>query len=65
MQFRELNIKHMQNYDEIVKELLNGLMTDGGHHKQHSIETTLRLICDDSWVDEAKQELGWDDGIPA
>ncbi len=65
MQFRELNIRQRQHYDEIVKALLNGLMTDGAHHKQHSIETVLRMICEDSFVDEAKAELQWEAGIPA
>jgi len=65
MQFRELNIKQAQHFDEVVKELINGLMTDGAHHKQGALESVLRMICEDSWVDEAKDELQWEDGIPA
>jgi len=65
MEFRELGLTQQQHFDGIVKILLNGLMTDGAHHKQYVLESALRLICEDSWVDEAKEELEWEDGIPA
>lgn len=52
-------------FDNIVKEILEGLLTDGSHHKQYTLEMVLRMLCDDSWVDEAKKELQWEEGIPA
>jgi hypothetical protein len=54
-----------QNFDNIVKEIMEGLLTDGSHHKQYTLEMVLRMLCDDSWVDEAKKELQWEEGIPA
>lgn len=52
-------------FDNIVNEILEGLLTDGSHHKQYTLEMVLRMLCDDSWVDEAKKELQWEEGIPA
>ena len=48
-----------------MKEILEGLLTDGVHHKQYTLEVVLRMLCEDSWVDEAKKELQWEEGIPA
>ena len=57
--------KQKEYLDQIVKEILYGLTTDGGHHKQHSLEKVFRLLCEDSYVDKAKAEFQWKDGIPA
>lgn len=51
--------------DRIVVELMTGLMTDGAHYKQHYLESALRMLCDDKYVDSAKEELKWDSGIPS
>jgi len=51
--------------DEVVKHLLNGLITDGAHHKQWELEQAFRALCTDDYVDKAKQEFQWEDGIPA
>jgi hypothetical protein len=58
-------MKNKWYFDRIVNELLNGLVTDGAHHKQHSLEFVLRMMCEDEWVDAAKKQLQWQDGIPA
>ena len=50
--------------DKAVACLLNGLNTDGGHHKQYEMEEALRLICGDRWTNEAKEEFQWENGIP-
>jgi hypothetical protein len=47
----------------VVKELLYGLITDGAHHKQYHLERVLRLLCTDKYVDEAKKEFQWEEGI--
>lgn len=51
--------------DEIVQMLLAGLLTDGAHHKQMALEKVLRMICEDEWVNKVKEELQWEDVIPA
>lgn len=51
--------------DEAVKALIMGLTTDGGHHKQYYLEAAFRAICEDEYVDKAKKEFQWEDGIPS
>lgn len=49
--------------DLATKELLHGLLTDGGHHKQWALEQAFRALCTDDYVDHAKIKLQWEDGI--
>lgn len=49
--------------DEIVKALILGLTTDGGHHKQWALDKALRLLVEDSWYEQAKAEFQWEGGI--
>ena len=51
--------------DAVVAELIVGLTTDGAHHKQYSLEKSLRILVKDEWVEEAKKEFGWETGIPS
>ena len=51
--------------DEAVKELILGLTTDGAHHKQYYLESALRALVEDEWVDNAKAEFQWEEGIPS
>lgn len=54
--------KHL---DRVVVHLLAGLTTDGAHHKQYYLEQALRTLCTDDYVKQAKDNFGWDDGIPS
>jgi len=49
--------------DKVVKALLEGLTTDGAHHKQWALEKAFRALCQDDYVDEARAEFCWDEGI--
>ena len=49
--------------DKVTKMLLLGLTTDGAHHKQWALEQAFRALCTDDYVDEAKKEFQWEDGI--
>ena len=61
---RTIEVKHqLICLDGMVKTILHGLTTDGAHHKQFTLETLLLMMCEDSWVAEAKKELQWEDGI--
>ena len=51
--------------DKVVKYLINGLMADGKYRKQFYLEQAFRALCTDEYVDKAKEEFGWEDGIPA
>lgn len=51
--------------DEVVKYLISGLTTDGAHHKQYYLEQAFRALCEDGYVDNAKREFHWEDGIPS
>lgn len=53
-----------EQLDKVVKTLLEGLTTDGGHHKQFYLETALRQLCTDEWTDKAKEHFQWEEGIP-
>ena len=52
-----------QNTDSVADMLLAALTTDGGHHKQWYLERAMRAISGDAYVDSAKDELQWEDGI--
>ena len=49
--------------DKIVELLLLGLTTDGAHHKQWALEQAFRVLCKDAYVDKAKGEFQWEEGI--
>lgn len=49
--------------DAAIELILHGLTTDGAHHKQWALERALRVLCEDSCVDKAKAEFGWEEGI--
>ena len=48
--------------DKVVKYLITGLMADGAHHKQFYLEQAFRALCEDEYVDKAKEEFEWEDG---
>jgi len=58
----------MKAVDEIIEEarvaLLDGLTTDGEHHKQYYLEKVFRLLCGDEHVDKEKSIEEWEEGIP-
>jgi len=45
----------MENKDKIIKLLVDGLQTDGAHHKQWYLNEVLTLIDEES----AKEVEGW------
>ena len=59
---RDAKIILEMHFDKIVHDLIEGLMSDGGEHKQYHLEVALRLLCGDAWTDEAKSERKWDSG---
>ena len=55
------------NKEEIKELCIDGLLTDGGHHKQWYLEQILIKL--DIDLDELRKELNkddydWDEGIP-
>jgi len=54
---------HVDTRDKVVEALIVGLTTDGVHHKQWALETAFRALCEDGYVDAAKQEFEWEPGI--
>jgi len=55
----------MGDREELVKLVMKGLTTDGVHHKQWYLEQIFRTICEDDYVDKAKAEFQWTEGIPS
>lgn len=51
--------------NEIEVALVNGLQTDGGHHKQYYLEKALRWVIGPDALDELKEREDWEDGIPS
>lgn len=48
---------------EVTAELVEGLTTDGGLHKQYHLEEALHLLVPNEF-EECKKSWGWVDGIP-
>lgn len=57
----ELDIK----LRSVSAEIICGLMVDGAHHKQHHLETALTKLYGQDFVDKAKSEFEWSEGIPS
>jgi len=49
---------------KITSHLIEGLTTDGAHHKQYHLEEALRLLVEEEF-EETKKDWGWDDGEAA
>lgn len=50
----------------VIKEnTINGLLTDGAHHKQNTLELILGLFCTEKEYAYLKEKHEWEDGIPA
>ncbi len=49
---------------EITTQIIDGLCTDGAHHKQWHLENLLQLIVPDEFED-AKADWQWEEGIPS
>jgi hypothetical protein len=58
-----MQIESREYLDKIVCEIINGLTTDGVHHKQYYLEKIFRMFCEDSYVDKTYREFQWEDGI--
>jgi hypothetical protein len=44
--------------------LIEGLVTDGAHHKQYYLEAALKIIISRLEFEETKSEFEWESGIP-
>jgi hypothetical protein len=49
--------------DEVVKLIIEGLITDGAHHKQWYLEQIFKAICEDEYVETTRKEFTWEEGI--
>lgn len=54
-----------QCLEKAVSHIVDGLTTDGAHHKQWHLEQALRQLIDNRLVDMAKKKMGWEEGIPS
>lgn len=60
-----------EQINQVTTHILNGLNTDGGHHKQYELEMALVALRGQEWVDQHKKDIEeegvycvWDEGIP-
>ena len=51
--------------DKVTACIIHGLITDGAHHKQWDLEEALQKLCGDEFVQKAKAEFQWTEGIPS
>ena len=58
-----MNKEMLDKHDKAASILLEGLMTDGGHHKQYYMEQALRALLGDTFVDRSKARLQWEEGL--
>jgi len=49
--------------DETVKIILEGLITDGAHHKQWYLEQVLQSLVEPEYYETCRKEFEWDEGI--
>lgn len=47
---------------DATSKLIEGLTTDGAHHKQWALEQVLRILVPDEFAG-CKSSWGWDDGV--
>lgn len=47
----------------VINLCLDGLTTDGGHHKQWALEEILKLITSETVFDIYKNQYEWEEGI--
>jgi hypothetical protein len=53
----------MSLISELAELALEGLTTDGAHHKQWYLEKMLKLLTPNDY-EKTKEEFNWDEGIP-
>ena len=53
------------NIIELRDLLIEGLTTDGAHHKQYYLELALKMIISQIEFEDTKTEFGWEPGIPS
>ena len=53
----------MQEHFGMVDELLSGLNTDGGHHKQWALEMALFKLVGEEEYTRLKEKHQWEEGI--
>ena len=56
--------EYSKELDKALVVLIEGLQTDGAHHKQWAMEQALAFICGDDWLEKAREEFQWEEGIP-
>jgi len=49
-------------FHNVVSMIIDGLTTDGAHHKQWALEEALRLLVPDDF-DTCKSSSDWEDGV--
>lgn len=47
----------------IISLCLDGLVTDGGHHKQYYLETILTSLVSEKVFKIYQEQYGWEEGI--
>lgn len=52
-----------ESLDRVTCLLMDGLQTDGGHHKQWYLEEALHELTGDKFYRDAKQEFEWEGGL--
>lgn len=64
-------MSHEPKVEEAIEHILNGLNTDGAHHKQWDLEQALISLVGQERVDQMKLEIieegiygVWEPGIP-
>lgn len=54
----------MTKIADIQNTILNGLLTDGGHHKQAALEEALKQLVGEIHYNQLKAQYDWKEGIP-
>jgi hypothetical protein len=53
-----------QQMTEIADAIVDGLTTDGAHHKQECLERALEALLGKENAKKVRESVGWEPGIP-
>jgi len=56
--------EYSKELDKALVILIEGLMVNGAHYKQYAMEQALAFICGDDWLEKAREEFQWEEGMP-
>jgi len=64
MSIKESGEQMKEAIEELKFNLIEGLTTDGAHHKQYYLEFALLELVGTEMLEELRREHNWEEGVP-